>query len=764
MQGTDRRPTALVALTAALARFNGDAISRRDFLRRFGLGGLGALVGSGVLLGGASVAYTTAHRGEVFGGVRMAGVDLSGLDRETAIARLTAAFAIYAEQQVPVGTTPDATRWQVTPAALGATVDYGAAVTAAMAVGRTGATLQEIGDWLGARLAGTSLPLPVAVDDARLDALLRAWAPAVTAQPTDATFAADGNGGLTIVPDRDGRGIAPDASAARLRDRLAQLSTAPVELALVPVSAGITAADLEGVRGAASAAVGQPLTLRFADKNWSLGTATLGAALRYRREGDDLVMVLQPEPLHAFLASVASAIATPPTDAKITLAANGTYRIAPASDGTILDEGGTLTAIEAALRGGTHEATAQRIPRAAAITATDLAPALARLNKILDTPLVVSFQEFSRTFTRAEIQPLLIIAAQASAPDHVAFSIDGPGLAALVGGLAKTLDQRVKDAEFRWKNGAVQEVSGGQDGREVRTDATSTAIRSAILGATGKATIAATVTKAKVPPADKATIVIRDRLGLGKTPYAGSIPNRKHNVELAVSRLDGALVAPDGIFSFNTATGAQTVENGYKQGFGIALVGGNDDGSGQYKAVPSIGGGICQVSTTIFQAVYQAGLPLEERNWHAVWLPSYGPPRSTTGMIGLDATVDDQAGLDFKFQNTTGGWVAVEATADGSWVTVALRGVNPGWTVKNDEPIIGNIKPADTKTVYEKTHDLAPGDTITLDEREDGFDATQHTVVTDKTGKIIRDKSFKSSYAPVPLTIQIGVPASEPLT
>jgi vancomycin resistance protein YoaR len=761
MQGTDRRPAALAA---AFARFNSDAVSRREFLRRFGLGGLGALGGGGVLLGGAGVAYTTAHRGAVFGGVRMAGVDLSGLDRETAIARLTAAFAVYAEQSVPVGTPPDATRWQVTPAALGATVDYDAAATAAFAVGRTGASLQELGDWLGARLAGTSLPLPIALDDARLDTVLRAWAPAVTAMPTDATFAADGAGGLTIVPDQDGRGIAPDASAARFRDRLAQLSTAPVELALVPVPAGITAANLETVRGAASAAVGQPLTLRFADKRWTLGTAALGAALRYQREGEELVLGLQPGPLHAFIAEVGGAIATPPTDAKIAQAANGTYQIAPASDGTVLDEGGTLAAIEAALRGGAHEATALRVPRGAALTANDLAPALARLNRILNTPLVVSFQEFSRTYARADIQPLLVITPQASAPDHVVFTPDKAKLATLVADLAATLDQEPRDAKFRWVNGAVQDVAGGQDGRKVQTDPTLAAVQAAILGGTGKATIAATVTKARVPTVDKATIVIRDRLGLGKTPYAGSIPNRKHNVELAVSRLDGALIPPDGIFSFNETTGAQTVANGYLQGFGIALIGGNADGSGQYKAVPSIGGGVCQVSTTIFQAVYQAGLPLEERNWHAVWLPSYGPPASPTGMKGLDATVDDQAGLDLRFQNTTGGWLAIEATADGSWVTIALRGVDPGWTVTNDQPVISNPKPADTKSTTEKTHDLPAGQKVLIEAAEDGFDAVHHTHVTDKNGKVLRDMSFKSNYAPAQELYQIGVPANEPLT
>ena len=763
MQRTDRRPAVLVALSAALARLNSDAVSRRDFLRRFGLGGLGALVGGGVLLGGAGVAYTGAHRNEVFGGVRMAGVDLSGLDRETAIARLVAAFAIYVQQQVPVGVTKDATRWQVTPAALGATIDYDAAATAAFAVGRTGATVQEIGDWLGARLAGTSLPLPVALDDARLDTLLRAWAPEVTAQPTDAAFAADGNGGLTIVADQDGRGIAPEASAARLRDRFSQLATAPVELALVPVTAAITAADLAAVRVAASAAVGQPLTLRFAGKLWTLGTAALGAALRYQREGDNLILSLRPEPLRAFFAEVGGAIATPPTDATIVLAANGTYQIVPAADGTILDEGGTLAAIEAALRGGAHEATALRVPRGAAITATDLAPAFARLDLILNTPLVVSFQEFSRTYARADIQPLLVITPQASAPDRVVFSLDGAKLAALVADLATTLDQDPRDAQFRWVDGAVQDVAGGQDGRTVQAEPTAAALRGAILGATGKATIAATVTKARVPLSDKATIVIRDRLGLGKTPYTGNA-NRRFNLDLAVSRLNGALIPPDTTFSFNKTTGAQTIENGYKQGFGIALVAGKADGVGQYKAVPSVGGGICQVSTTIFQAVYQAGLPLEERNWHAVWLPNYGPPNSPTGMKGLDATVDDQSGLDFRFQNTTGGWLAVEATTDSTWVTIILRGVDPGWTVANDQPVISNPKPADQVVIYEKTHDLPPGERLLIETRQDGFDALHRTVVTDKDGKVLRDKSFKSRYAPSQEQWQVGVPANEPLT
>lgn len=763
MQNTDRHPTP--TLSAIIARLQtGRPLSRREFLRRLGLGGLGVIAGGGVLLGGAGTAYTHNYSGAVFPGVRVAGIDLGGLDRETALARLAAAFSNYLTQPIAVGVTGNAARWQVTPSALGAAADFGAAAAAALAVGRTGAPLHELGGWLGARIVGTSLSLPVTLNDALLEAVLRDWAPAVTAEPTDATFAADGNGALTIVPDRDGRGIAPDASAARFLSRLTHLSTDLVELPLVPVTAGITAAALETVRSTASAAVGQPLILRFADKQWSLSTTALAAALRYHREGDALVLGLQSSPLRAFFDEVGSAIATPPTDAKIEQTADGRYRIASAIDGTVLDETGTLAAIATALRGGTHEATALRAPRGAAITANDLAPAFTRLDAILNTPLVVSFKEFSRTYGRADIQPLLIITPQASAPEHVTFTLDKTKLNALVQELAKAVNQDPRDALYRWVNGAVQDVAGGQEGRAVQAEPTATALATAILGGTGKATITATVTMPKVPPVDKAAIVIRDRLGHGQTPYAGSIANRKHNVELAVSRLDGALIPPDGLFSFNETIGAQTIANGYKQGFGIALVGGTVGGNAKYSAVPSIGGGVCQVSTTIFQAVYAAGLPIEERNWHFVWLPSYGPPNSPTGLKGLDATVDDQSGLDFRFKNTTGGWLAVEATADGSWVNIALRGVDPGWQVQNDEPVITNPKPADPKPVMEKTHDLAPGATLTLETATDGFDAANHTRVLDRSGKLVREKTFTSSYAPAQTIIQIGVPANEPLT
>ena len=192
-------------------------------------------------------------------------------------------------------------------------------------------------------------------------------------------------------------------------------------------------------------------------------------------------------------------------------------------------------------------------------------------------------------------------------------------------------------------------------------------------------------------------------------------------------------------------------------------MGGSGPGTGAVRTVSAVAGGICQVSTTLFQAVYRAGLPIEERNWHLYWIEGYGPPNSPTGLRGLDATVDDQSGLDFRFVNTTGGWLAIEAVADGALARIALYGQDPGWGVQIDEPVITNPRPADPTPQVERTHDLPPGQELPVEHAVDGFDAANHVRVTDRDGGTIRDATFTSNYYPSRNVTQVGVPADEPL-
>ena len=112
--------------------------------------------------------------------------------------------------------------------------------------------------------------------------------------------------------------------------------------------------------------------------------------------------------------------------------------------------------------------------------------------------------------------------------------------------------------------------------------------------------------------------------------------------------------------------------------------------------MPSVAGGICQVATTLFQPVFWAGYQLEERWWHLYWIPSY----TSRDVVGLDATVDEDSGLDFKWINPTSDYVLIQASTSADKVTFALYGHKPPWKVQVEPPVIsGRVAPDPTPDV-----------------------------------------------------------------
>ena len=158
--------------------------------------------------------------------------------------------------------------------------------------------------------------------------------------------------------------------------------------------------------------------------------------------------------------------------------------------------------------------------------------------------------------------------------------------------------------------------------------------------------------------------------------------------------------------------------------------------------------------------IHRAGLPIEERNWHLYWIPSYGAAAS--GLQGLDATVDSASGLDCTFRNTTG-WLAIAAIVDGAELRIALHGVDPDWPITVDASLITNEQHADPAPVREKTHDLAPGERVAIEHAVDGFDAANQLRVLDRAGNPLREMAFTSNALPARNVTQVGVAADEPL-
>lgn len=145
-------------------------------------------------------------------------------------------------------------------------------------------------------------------------------------------------------------------------------------------------------------------------------------------------------------------------------------------------------------------------------------------------------------------------------------------------------------------------------------------------------------------------------IGVGVSDFEGSAPTRMHNIKLALERFDGVVINQGETFSFNQTLGSLSYEDGFVDE-GVIL-------SGEFKK--ALGGGICQLSSTIFRAALNGGLPIDERKAHSYAFGMYYPH-------GLDATI--YLGVqDFKFTNDTPGDVLLKTEIKGNKLVVLLYG------------------------------------------------------------------------------------------
>jgi len=372
---------------------------------------------------------------------------------------------------------------------------------------------------------------------------------------------------------------------------------------------------------------------------------------------------------------------------------------------------------------------------------------LDRANDISNRGMTVTWADGEQTLDRAAFASTFVFDEQARS-----ITFDTARLYSLLEPVAHGINR--PPTGYRWKDWTVVAPDGALPGRLVDINASIGTITSNALG--GTPTAALTVQQENDPAKTASNIVIRDLLGTASTYYGSSSYNRATNVELAISSLDGALIQPGGTFSFNNAIGGTaTLEDGYMMGYGIMT-----DENGVPTTVPSVAGGICQVATTVFQAAFWSGLPIGTRSWHMYWIPNYGS--GPGGMMGLDATVEPDYGLDFTFTNPTNDWVAINAVADGEWITVEVWGTSQNWTVQADEPIIESVVKADQKMHRQQSDELARGEEVVVEHAQDGFTATNHRVVTDASGNVVDDVYLTSYYLPARNVTLVGT-GGEPL-
>ncbi|MEZ4657779.1 MAG: VanW family protein [Caldilineaceae bacterium] len=222
---------------------------------------------------------------------------------------------------------------------------------------------------------------------------------------------------------------------------------------------------------------------------------------------------------------------------------------------------------------------------------------------------------------------------------------------------------------------------------------------------------------------------IRQVVASSGTCLPNGLARRVRNIEVAASKLEGVVIPPGHQFSFNKNVQDVSAANGFEDSL---IIWGDQTAVG-------VGGGVCQVSTTVFRAAYNGGMPIEERYNHGYVVSWYGAP-------GLDATIFTPS-VDFKFRNDTDAYLLIDPVVDtvNGVITMNFYGAKPNRQVTIGEPVQTDIiQPAPPKYTVDET--LAAGQRKQVEWEAQGMtvEVTRTIVENGET----RTDTLKSKYRP----------------
>jgi len=311
--------------------------------------------------------------------------------------------------------------------------------------------------------------------------------------------------------------------------------------------------------------------------------------------------------------------------------------------------------------------------------------------------------------------------------------------------ISKWLDRPAENVSIGYDDAGKIKVDGkGLDGRKVQRKIFKEAIELALASGIDEITIPVMEIKSTLEIDEKIQKMgIKERISQGHTSYYGSPVNRVHNIKLGAEKFDGLIIQPEEEFSFNTTLGPVDGSTGYRKELVIKPEG----------TIPEFGGGICQVSTTMYRSILYGGLPVTDRRQHTYAVSYY----SQVGGHGLDATIYI-GGQDLKFINDTGAPILIQAyTVNDYELYINFYGSSDGRSVKLEGPNIYN-KTSPGSTEYITTNKINPGETKNVGQAHGGFTADWLYTITDKRGQA-KTETLHTVYKAVPEKIWVGAGA-----
>ncbi|OQA04129.1 MAG: Vancomycin B-type resistance protein VanW [bacterium ADurb.Bin400] len=329
--------------------------------------------------------------------------------------------------------------------------------------------------------------------------------------------------------------------------------------------------------------------------------------------------------------------------------------------------------------------------------------------------------------------------------DDLEMVLDEAKINAFVDSVAASIDVVPQNAKLAVKDGKVTAFQIAQYGKTLDKEQTKKSIKEAIWSRVGNKsaannkpiTLKVEVNKPEVTESDIDALGITELIGSAFTEFKGSPANRVHNIETGAAALNGVLLKPGETFSTLARLGEIDDKSGYLPELVIK----------ENRTVPEFGGGLCQVSSTLFRAALNSGMEILERKAHRYRVSYYEPP------IGMDATIYDPA-PDFKFKNNYNSHVLVQVNVTNYKITFDLYGTKDTREITVGKPETWGLTNPGPPVIIE-TDTLAPGVKKQLEKAHSGISAKFYYKVT-KDGNVLQETEFHSKYVPWPEKWLVG--------
>ncbi|MFN8410986.1 MAG: VanW family protein [Anaerolineales bacterium] len=474
------------------------------------------------------------------------------------------------------------------------------------------------------------------------------------------------------------------------------------------------------------------------------------------------VIIFDQRVAYVYLQSIATQIDQPVVEA--TLRLEGTNVLAqPGQVGRLLNLDATLIYLGAQLQ-TFRDGEVPLVVQEAAPKLLDVSSQAEAARRMISQPLTIAVPNFREgdpgpwTFDIPVVANMLgVNVVQTNGQYQMQVGLNPTDLRVALNGIKPVVDRQPANARFVFNDttNQLEPIAASEVGRTMDVEASIQAINDALLR--GEHTVNVVVAEQQPAVADTASgadLGVTQLVAQQTSYFYGSSEARIQNIVAAASRFHGVLVAPGETFSMGNYLGDVSLENGFAEA--LIIYGG--------RTIKGVGGGVCQVSTTLFRTVFFAGFPIVERYSHAYRVSYYEMDASghvDSSLAGLDATVYFPL-VDFKFTNDTPYWMLMETYVDvgARTITWKLYSTSDGRTVTWETTGPQNIVPPPAP-VFEENPEFKVGQISEVDHAAQGADVTVSRTVW-KGGQIYFTDTVETHYQPWQAVCQYGPGTEDP--